>query len=67
MEEVECFKCLCSLVAKRGVGETEVRCRAKDGCKALGVLKYVMRCRTMCMDANRGVDWETVVPWLNVF
>ena len=47
LEEVQCFKYLGSQVEKIELVETEVKSRVKEGCKVLGALKSVMRCRTL--------------------
>ena len=55
LEEVQCFKYLGSQVEKMELVETEVKSRVKEGCKVLGALKSVMSCRTLGMEAKRGL------------
>ena len=42
--------------------ETEVKFRVKEGCKVLGALKSVMKCRTLGLHAKRGLYEGVVVP-----
>ena len=44
-----------SQVEKIELVETEVKLRVNEGCKVLGALKSVMRCRTYGMEAKRGL------------
>ena len=62
LEEVQCFKYLGSQVEKTELVETEVKSRVKEGCKVLGALKSVMSCRTLGMEAKRGLYEGVVVP-----
>ena len=62
LEEVQCFKYLGSQVEKIELVETEVKSRVKEGCKVLGALKSVMRCRTLGMEAKRGLYEGVVLP-----
>jgi hypothetical protein len=62
LEEVQCFKYLGSHVEKTELVETEVKARVKEGCKVLGALKSVMSCRTLGMEAKRGLYEGVVVP-----
>ena len=41
---------------------TEVKSRVKEGCKVLGALKSVMKCRTFGMHAKRELYEGVVVP-----
>ena len=47
LEQVQCFKYLGSHVEKDELVETKVKSRVKEGCKVLGALKSVMKCRTL--------------------
>lgn len=51
-----------SHVAMRGGVETEMRRSVNEGCNMLGALKGVMGCRTMGMEAKRGLYEEVVLP-----
>jgi len=62
LEEVQCFTYLGSHVEKSELVETEVKSRVKEGCKVLGALKSVMSCRTLGMEANRGLYEGVVEP-----
>ena len=42
--------------------EAKVKLRVKEGCKVLGALRSVMSCRTLGMEAKRGMYEGVVVP-----
>ena len=42
--------------------ETEVKSQVNEGCKVLGIQKSVMSCRTLGMEAKRGLSERVVLP-----
>ena len=44
--------------------EFKVKSRVKEGCKVLGALQSVMKCKTLGLKAKRGCYDEVVVPIL---
>jgi hypothetical protein len=61
LEEVQCLKYLGSHLEKDELVRTEVKSRVKEGCKGLGALKSVMKCRTLGMNAKRSLYEGEVV------
>ena len=62
LEEVECFKYLGSTVTTTGGVDEDVRQRVNEGCKVLGVMNGLFKCRTIGMDAKRSLYESVVVP-----
>ena len=62
LEEVQCFKYLGSQEEKIELVEAQVKLRVKEGCKVLGALKSVTSCRTLGMEAKRGLYEGVVAP-----
>ena len=62
LEEVESFKYLGSVVAADGGVEEDVRQRVNEGCRVMGVLNGLFKCRELRMEAKRGLYEGVVVP-----
>ena len=62
LEEVDEFKYLGSVVAANGGVEADVRNRVNEGCKALGAMKGVMKCRGLGMNVKRVLYEKVIVP-----
>ena len=62
LEEVGSFKYLGSFVAANGGVEEDVRQRVGEGCKTMGVLNGLFKCRSLHMEVKRGLYEGVVVP-----
>ena len=62
LEEVDEFKYLGSIVAANGGIEADVGHRVKEGCKALGAMKGVMKCRGLGMNVKKVLYEKVIVP-----
>ena len=62
LETVDCFKYLGSVLAADGKSEKDVSQRIVEGCKLLGAMKGMFKCRTVSMNAKRSVYEGVVVP-----
>ena len=62
LEEVDEFKYLGAVVAANGGVEADVRNRVNEGCKALGAMKGVMKCRGLGMNVKRVLYEKVIVP-----
>ena len=62
LEEVDQFKYLGSVVAANGRIEADVCNRVKEGCKTLGAMKGVMKCRGLGMNVKKVLYEKVVVP-----
>ena len=62
LEEVDQFKYLGSVVAANGRIEADVCHRVKEGCKTLGAMKRVMKCRGLGMNVKKVLYEKVIVP-----
>ena len=62
LEEVDRFKYLGSVVAANGGIEADVCHRVNEGCKMLGALKGVMKCRGLGMNVKKVLYEKVIVP-----
>ena len=62
LEEVDKFKYLGSVVAANGGIEADVCHRVNEGCKMLGALKGVMKCRGLGMNVKKVLYEKVIVP-----
>ena len=62
LEEVEKFKYLGSMVAAGGGVEADVCNRVNEGCKMLGAMKSVMKCRELGMNVKRELYERIIMP-----
>lgn len=62
LEEVESFRYLGSCVAANGSVSEDVRQKVNEGCKVMGVLNGIFKCRALSIEVKRCLYESVVVP-----